>query len=263
MSNSYWNLEPKDNFEPEREKSPWWSSRPVLILFLSVVWIAILSILWNALLPGKSDVNVEVPYIKAETGPVKIRPENPGGADIPHKDKQVYDLISDTAPKKREEHLAPAPERPEYSTQFENPAELSSTKIPAPAAIESVSEDAEEEISEEEESAKEEEEPSIVPPKSQKKKIEIPLKKTAISGKRYRVQLAALGSQKAAEGHIRILKKRYPSIRPLSAHVVKAHVKGKGFYRVQVGNFSEKQKAMAACKVIKDKGGDCNIVTVS
>ena len=32
-----------------------------------------------------------IPLIKADTGPIKIKPENPGGLDVPHKDKSIYE----------------------------------------------------------------------------------------------------------------------------------------------------------------------------
>ncbi len=32
-----------------------------------------------------------IPLIKADTGPVKIKPQHPGGLDVPHKDKSIYE----------------------------------------------------------------------------------------------------------------------------------------------------------------------------
>lgn len=32
-----------------------------------------------------------VPLIKADAGPIKIKPQNPGGLDVPHKDKAIYE----------------------------------------------------------------------------------------------------------------------------------------------------------------------------
>jgi hypothetical protein len=36
-------------------------------------------------------VNGEPPVVKAETGPSKVAPENPGGVDIPNQNKQIYE----------------------------------------------------------------------------------------------------------------------------------------------------------------------------
>jgi len=55
----------------------------------------------------------EVPLIKAETTPFKIEPEDPGGMDIPHKDKVVYNAISPTISDAAEENgTAPAKTMP-------------------------------------------------------------------------------------------------------------------------------------------------------
>jgi cell division septation protein DedD len=32
-----------------------------------------------------------IPLIKAETGPIKVKPQNPGGLEVPHKDKAIYE----------------------------------------------------------------------------------------------------------------------------------------------------------------------------
>jgi len=55
----------------------------------------------------------EVPLIHAETGPVKVRPENPGGLQVPNRDKLVYNRLSgseDGVPPV--ERLLPRPESP-------------------------------------------------------------------------------------------------------------------------------------------------------
>ena len=34
-----------------------------------------------------------IPLVKAEPGPVKVKPEDPGGLKVPHKDKSIYERI--------------------------------------------------------------------------------------------------------------------------------------------------------------------------
>lgn len=241
MDNSYWNQDEK-KLDTYTEKAPWWTSRPVLILFLALVVIGVLSIIWHALLPSKPQGNVEVPYVKAETALIKTKPEHPGGAEIPHKDKQIYDLISDTPSTKTDhETLVPTPEQPVVETKFDNPQELSAS---APAV-------AVEEVNPTPAVAKE---PIVI-----KDEKEAAPAVTASSGN-FRLQLAALGSQQAAEGHIKVLKKKYPTLKSLPLNVIKAKVKGKDYYRVQAGNFATKTDALSACKAIKAKGGACNVV---
>lgn len=59
----------------------------------------------------------EIPTVHALEGPFKVRPETPGGAEIPNRDKDVYGLMdkggkgSDAA-KGKTESLLPRPEKP-------------------------------------------------------------------------------------------------------------------------------------------------------
>lgn len=53
-----------------------------------------------------------LPVIKASEGPVKVRPDNPGGMEVPDRDKLVYDRMEGKDEKPRIERLLPAPETP-------------------------------------------------------------------------------------------------------------------------------------------------------
>ncbi len=37
--------------------------------------------------------DTDAPLIKAETGPVKVKPDDPGGLKVPHRDKTIYERI--------------------------------------------------------------------------------------------------------------------------------------------------------------------------
>jgi hypothetical protein len=56
------------------------------------------------------------PIIKAGPAPHKIRPENPGGMNIPHRDKDVYSQLAGNSPPRKStrkvERLLPMPEAP-------------------------------------------------------------------------------------------------------------------------------------------------------
>ncbi len=71
--------------------------------------------IWASAEPG-------IPLVKAAPGPVKVRPENPGGLRIPDRDKLVYDRIQGKTAERTEgdgpsqgrgpERLLPPPEEP-------------------------------------------------------------------------------------------------------------------------------------------------------
>jgi cell division septation protein DedD len=54
----------------------------------------------------------EVPVINAENAPIKVRPENPGGMQVPNQDRLVYGVVDGTASEPRVERLLPPAERP-------------------------------------------------------------------------------------------------------------------------------------------------------
>ncbi len=70
-----------------------------------ITWYAVTSF-------GEKDAAGPVPLIKAETAPVKVRPEKPGGMDVPNRDKRVYSRISGTVAPDKQVRLQPPPEIP-------------------------------------------------------------------------------------------------------------------------------------------------------
>jgi cell division septation protein DedD len=54
----------------------------------------------------------EVPVVHADVEPIKIRPQEPGGMDVPNRDKLIYDQMAGTASAPRVERLLPPPENP-------------------------------------------------------------------------------------------------------------------------------------------------------
>ena len=68
---------------------------------------------WFVLSPQYAEENSEIPVIHRPQSAIKIRPENPGGMEIPNQDKDVYNIVE-----KKEvdntvvENLLPTPETP-------------------------------------------------------------------------------------------------------------------------------------------------------
>lgn len=55
----------------------------------------------------------DVPVVRADSGPVKVRPEQPGGMEVPNRDKLVYErLEGGEGTSARVERLLPQPEEP-------------------------------------------------------------------------------------------------------------------------------------------------------
>ena len=54
----------------------------------------------------------EIPVVRADAAPIKVKPDQPGGLDIPNRDKLVYDRLESLPPPPRAENLLPRPEAP-------------------------------------------------------------------------------------------------------------------------------------------------------
>lgn len=57
-------------------------------------------------------VDEDIPVIRAEASPVKVKPENPGGMNVPNQGRLVYGMVDGTATQPRVERLLPAGEKP-------------------------------------------------------------------------------------------------------------------------------------------------------
>jgi len=72
-------------------------------MFLAVVG-AFTLVVWRA---SNLDIDVsdhhDLPVVKAASGPVRIRPETPGGLQVPHQDKTVFDTFENVDAVHREE----------------------------------------------------------------------------------------------------------------------------------------------------------------
>jgi hypothetical protein len=191
------------------------------------------------------DEAAEIPLIRAERGPAKVRPEKPGGMEIPDRDKLVYDRIGD-AERPAVEHLLPAPEAPLAPPAPEKPpAEPAEARAPAASA------------------APEEAPPPPAPEIEAAPEAAPPAETAAVPGAGYRVQLAAARSRELAEGEWTRLKGRHedllgalgPTIRRIDLGA------GKGvFYRLRAGPLDGEAAASYLCTLLTQRGVGCLVV---
>ena len=102
--------QPNSGFEElQNEQS---ESSPIRLL-VAVAGVAIIAGLsWFAYKWAKSPTSDIPPLIHAETGPHKVHPDHRGGINIPYQDKLIYDRISDGNTAEPAERLLPPPELP-------------------------------------------------------------------------------------------------------------------------------------------------------
>jgi hypothetical protein len=251
-----------------------------LVAFAGVVWYA-----YDRGLHAGSDS--AAPVIKADNRPVKIRPEQPGGMDIPNQDKLVFDALRPEEDKlPRVERLLPPPEAPAPPPEMPAveapaaPAESADTTIPparivtpAPAPV----------IPQPEQTPAAEtpatppqiaETPAVVPaaPPSAPEPAKVEpqpaptpapvTQPSAPAAGAYRVQLAAVRTEEVAASEWNRLKRRYTDVLgSLTPHYQRIDLgASKGvFYRIQGGDVSE-TSARDICARLKAQEQACLVI---
>jgi len=110
-------------------------TRLLVTVSLAVLMVMALGVAVRHILFGEAprDRQVSVPVIHAEDKPIKVKPQDRGGMDVPNQDKLIYDQMAAKTPPSQPERLLPPPEQ----AQTPPPAETKPTQVetkPAPAA---------------------------------------------------------------------------------------------------------------------------------
>jgi hypothetical protein len=92
-------------------------------------------VIWYAYHQGHEDARPGMPpLVKAEPGPTKVKPDNPGGQEIPFQDSTVYDRLNQNGQKPVVEKLLPPPEEPVTRAPPAPPVDAATLPNPALAA---------------------------------------------------------------------------------------------------------------------------------
>lgn len=209
--------------------------------------------------------NVDVPLITAAENPVKRRPENPGGLDIPNRDRVVFDLLANGE---------------EGGTDAPNKEEQIALTLTTPR-IEEQPEPAQKIITSPESAKKDEAAPTPVPnssplptqdliggilaPKLTTKPQNVaPITpKTpaspAITQGNFGVQLASFAQESDAKTAVNRYSDKYKgTLGNLTADIQKADLGSKGTrYRVRYLGAKTKRDANDLCKQLKAQGQGC------
>lgn len=228
----------------------------------------------------------DIPLIKADTSPVRVKPEDPGGMQFKHKDKLVYNTFS----KKQESlpeviELMPEPEQPvdratllpdepEAQAVLEDMARQMEKEQPEPILQEpSVDAMLQERLKRKEEIAAAEEQkevigPALAPkPEKIEAKIrplskEMPLPKTKKTNGFY-IQLGAFRARAEVDAQWqKIYKKHYKLLKDHGYIAERADLGKKGvFYRLKLGPIDSSSQARALCNKLKEQKQECFFVS--
>lgn len=99
---------------PELREPPPRRSRALGVFVATFALAGFAAVVWYAYDQGlQRGSEATAPLIKADTTPTKVRPEQPGGLQVPNQDKLVYDAMRPgTSAEPKVERLLPPPERP-------------------------------------------------------------------------------------------------------------------------------------------------------
>ncbi len=191
-----------------------------------------------------------IPVIEADSRPVRVRPDNPGGMQVAGADEQIMGG-SGTG---QTDAMAPAAEAPRLGAlraQIEAarqpppdaappPAQPVALAVPPPASAT----------------------PAAPEPRPAVAARGVPAAPAPVLGGGTQVQLAAVGSEQAAMAEWQRLAKRAPEL--LAARqpaVQRAERDGKAVWRLRTGGFADTAQATAFCNQARAKGLGCSIAS--
>jgi cell division septation protein DedD len=198
-------------------------------------------------LSGGHPSSGDIPLIRADTDPVKVKPDDPGGMEIPNRDRFVFNPTGNMPV----ERLLPPPETPlprpattstptppATSPTVAAPAVQTPTAAPALATAKSAA-------------------PAVVaPPPPETAAIPAPS-----GGTGYRLQLGAVKTPEIAKSEWeRIKRQNGDLVGSLSVSVDRADLGDRGvFYRIHVGPITDAAQAERLCAELRQRGVGCII----
>lgn len=223
--------------------------------------------------PIQDDGNL--PILIPDPSPIKIRPEDPGGMEVPHRETTVYDQLSDVDPDANVvlQELPDMPRAPEVTapptqpedgdaiTDAEKEAEAETQKtastpdsaasLEAPAIQEPALTDAQKALEAATKRAAETEVSENTPTKAA----------VAPTGN-FRIQLASVREESGAAAEWkRLSTKNKDLLGDFQSFVQRTDIEGKGtFYRLQAGPISDAATAEKLCAELKERSVGCLIV---
>ena len=248
-----------------------------LLLIAGVVGATLLMLVGGYALVGHRSGGV--PYVAAAAGPVRVKPDKPGGLEVVGADEQSPGQDGVEAMAAGAEAPDPkalrAQERAPVAPPVASPAPVSgpaagavaSSAVPASAAL--VAGGPASGVAPSRAAF-----PPMGSPAGGGVTAAAPVGATSIaaapvsrpaaasSGGAMQVQLAALGSEEAANAEWTRLSRRMPELlegrRPAVTHIERD---GKTYFRLRTGGFSDTAQAATFCQRVREKGGGCSIAS--
>jgi hypothetical protein len=193
---------------------------------------------------ANAQANAQVPLIRADTSPVKVKPEKAGGMNIPDRDDPIYSMRPSA---NQAEHILPPPEAP-APRPAAPPPQIASLPPPAAPGIQ----------------------PGPAPLPAPGPVAELPrpapnlapAPKPESAGPPVKVQLASLRTpDEARDEWQRVKRANADLLGKFTAVAVRNDLGDRGiWYRVEVGPVGDRAAALRLCKALKDRDLGCQLV---
>jgi len=217
------------------------------------------------------------PVIQAQEGPLKVRPESPGGMKVPNQDKEVFTRLEAEKQPERVERLLPPPEKPmtppapvameqEKAASVEPaagaPAASAESELPPPPPL-----------TKKELKITKVKPPPVAPAPAKTVETEKPPVKTAAktasktpaasASGRYRIQISSLRSEAALRKNWTSIRNKHKDLLGNLPLIVERTVLSGGrgtYYRMQAGPLASKSQASSLCSRLKQRKLSCLVV---
>lgn len=271
--------------EPRRARKPWIKgavAAVVLVIFGAGTWYAYS-------IGMRTGSEGAAPLIRADQRPAKVKPDDPGGMNVPHQDKTIFDRVKPTDDSKKVEQLLPPPEEP-VARPKKPPPQQAAAPTPAPApspsaapapspsaapapAPEAKAPAADAKTPPAEPKAATPPATAMAPapaPQDTSKPAETPKAATPpaqtaavpAKGSAYKVQIASVPSQEQAEKEWAKAKAANSDLLgALTMSIQRADLGAKGiYYRVQAGPLADDAAAKTLCSSLQSRKIGCLVV---
>lgn len=236
--------------------------------------IALAFVGWFSFQQGiHSGTEEATPVVSAPPEPIKRRPDDPGGLDVPHQDKLVFNRMAPGEINEPVERLLPRPEQPaERPIVARVPAEIPAAEQVLPERRGPLSgSNVDAEAPPTAEQAPPPPKPLIakappLPPSptiDENKPVAAPTSKLGVTsaGGVWRVQLASVSSNPSAEREWKRMQSRNSDLLGnLSLTTQTIKLDQGTFYRIQAGPLADRATANNLCGSLKARKQDCLIV---
>ncbi|MBQ8671463.1 MAG: SPOR domain-containing protein [Alphaproteobacteria bacterium] len=220
---------------------------------------------WFVLAPQYEHSSDEIPVIRRPQTAIKIKPENPGGMDIPNQDKDVYNIVEKkNIDNTTVENLLPTPEKPKLPDIVPDEPEVDVNAKNLDEIVDNVAGEKTNISSEQEKNkiadkATKELEKTLKTAKEEKKsETKTSAPKVAENGA-WQIQLIASKNKDSVEKTWNNLTAKYSLLKSYTHEVQSADLGAQGMiYKLRAGSFADKAAAQSVCAALKKQGlNDC------